>query len=81
MAVRASDLRHLDPEPQVDAMVAVQVGEDLRHLAAERPQQRQFRRLEHGHLDAASRAAAVASSPIQPAPMTAIRGRLGQSRP
>ena len=33
-------------------MLAVQVGEDLGDLAAEDPQQRQFRHLQHGDLDA-----------------------------
>ena len=39
-AAGAGDLRDLDAEAQVDAVLAVQVGEDLGHLGAEHPQQR-----------------------------------------
>ena len=39
------DLLDLDAEPQVDAVLAVQVGEDLGDLGAEHPQQRQLGRL------------------------------------
>ena len=51
-AVRGGDLAHLHAEPQVDAVLAVQVGEDPGDLGAEHPQQRQLGRLEHGDLDA-----------------------------
>ena len=60
-------------EPEVDAVLAVQVGEDRRDLGAEHPQQRQLERLHHGHLGARPCAAAAAtSSPIQPAPTITI---------
>src|SRR5207247_2618819 len=40
-AVAAGDLGYLDAVAQVDRVVAVQAGEDLRGLPAEHPQQRQ----------------------------------------
>jgi len=49
-AVAAGDLGYLDAAAQVDRVVAVQVGEDLRGLPAEHPQQRQLPPLQHGHL-------------------------------
>ena len=45
-AAGAGDLGDLDAETQVDAVLAVQVGEDLRDLLAEHPQQRQLGRLQ-----------------------------------
>lgn len=49
--------RGLEPpangSPQRDAVLAVQVGEDLRHPGAEDPQQRQLGLLQHGDLGAA----------------------------
>ena len=52
LAVVAGDLADLHAAAQVHLVVTVQVGEDLGDLAAEDPQQRQFRRLQHGDLDA-----------------------------
>ena len=51
-AAVAGDLGDLHPAAQVHVVLAVQVGEDLGDLAAEDPKQRQFRRLQHGDLDA-----------------------------
>ncbi len=51
-AAGSGDLRDLDAEAQVDAVVAVQVGEDLGDLAAEHAQQRELGRLQQCHLDA-----------------------------
>ena len=52
LAAGSGDLGDLDAEAQVDAVLAVQAGEDLGYLPAEHPQQRQFGRLEDRHLDA-----------------------------
>ena len=52
LAVAAGDLADLHPAAQVYSVLAVQVGEDPSDLAAEDPQQRQFRRLQHADLDA-----------------------------
>jgi hypothetical protein len=41
-----------DAAAQVDAVVGVQVGEHLRHLGPEHPQQRKLAAFEHGHLAA-----------------------------
>jgi hypothetical protein len=51
-AVRGGDLAHLNAEPQVHAVLAVQAGEDAGNLGAEDPQQRQLGRLQQGDLDA-----------------------------
>ena len=64
----------LDAEPQVDAVLAVQVGEDLR-----RPRRPSTRSSGSSAVSStvtsapAARAAAAASRPIHPAPMTATR--------
>ena len=47
----AGDLGYLDAEAQVDAVLAVQGGEDPAHLRAEYVQQRQLGRLQDRHLD------------------------------
>jgi hypothetical protein len=64
-AVAAGDLGDLDATAQVDHVVAVQVGEDLRGLPAEHPQQRQLPPLQHGHLDAGG---AAGGRGLQPDP-------------
>ena len=51
-AARAGDLAHLHAEPQVDAVLAVQAGEDPGGLGAEHAQQRELGRLQDGDLDA-----------------------------
>ena len=50
LAAAAGDLADLHTAAQVDPVVLVQVGEDLRDLAAEHPQQRQVGHLQHGDL-------------------------------
>ena len=51
-APAAGDLQRLHTAAQVDPVVLVQVGEDLRNLATEHPQQRQVGHLQHGDLSA-----------------------------
>src|SRR5215831_9243470 len=51
-AARSGDLRDLDTEAEVDAVIAVQAGEDLRRLPAEHPQQRQLAPFQDRHLHA-----------------------------
>ena len=48
-APAAGDLGDLDTAAQVHAVLLVQGGEDLGDLAAEHPQQWQFRHFQHGH--------------------------------
>jgi hypothetical protein len=50
----SGDPGHLDPEPEVDPVLAVQAGEHGRDLRAENVQQRQFRRLQDRHVYARS---------------------------
>ena len=50
---RGLDRRDGDPTPQRDGVLAMQVGEDLRHPGAEDPQQGQLGLLEHGDLGTA----------------------------
>ena len=49
LAVAAGDLGDLNTAAQVHSVVPVQGGEDLGDLAAEHPEQRQFRHFQHGH--------------------------------
>ena len=72
-APAAGDLGDLDTAAQVHAVLLVQGGEDLGGLAAEHPQQRQFRLSSTVTARPAARAAAAVSRPIQPAPITATR--------
>jgi hypothetical protein len=63
--VAAGNLGHLDAAAQVDRVVAVQVGEDLRGLPAEHPQQGSSPLLQYGHLHAGG---AAGDRGLQPDP-------------
>ena len=51
--ISGGDLLNGRPESQIDAVIAVQLGEHLGDLAAERAEQWQLGRLDHGDLRAA----------------------------
>ena len=70
------------PSAEVDAVLAVQVGEDRRHLGAEHPQQAAGRATRATVTSASVlRAAEATSRPIQPPPTMPMRVPVGQPLP